>query len=104
MDRKHAAPSPVHTLHIKNMVCDRCIRVVREELARLGHDVRSIVLGEAVIAPPPDAAAMDDIRRVLEENGFELLDKDTIGARLAAIVRQETARGLPRRCAMRWTI
>lgn len=74
MDRKQKMQSPTHTLHIKNMVCDRCIRVVREELARLGHDVRSIALGEAVIAPPPDAAAMDDIRRVLEENGFELLD------------------------------
>jgi GNAT superfamily N-acetyltransferase len=33
--------------------------------------------------------------------GFELLDEGKIGERLAAIVRQETERGLPRRCAMR---
>ena len=33
------------------MVCNRCVRVVREELEKLGLDIRSVVLGEAVIAP-----------------------------------------------------
>ena len=33
--------------------------------------------------------------------GFELLNSDTIGERLAVAVKVETERGLPRRCAMR---
>ncbi|MBX2990572.1 MAG: helix-turn-helix transcriptional regulator [Bacteroidetes bacterium] len=53
------------------MVCNRCIKVVREELGRLGVDVRSIVLGEVVVAGPVDLGA---IRPVLVENGFELIE------------------------------
>ena len=37
------------TLYIKNMVCDRCIKVVSEELTNLGYEVIKIKLGEAVI-------------------------------------------------------
>ncbi len=62
------------TLHIKNMVCDRCVRVVKEELEKLGLDVHNVVLGEAVVASrkvEPDRA---HIRQVLRENGFDLLD------------------------------
>ncbi|MCZ7557481.1 MAG: AraC family transcriptional regulator [Bacteroidia bacterium] len=60
-------------LHIKNMVCPRCIRVVREELDKLGHDVRSVVLGEAVISGTVEAGALESIRGVLEQSGFELI-------------------------------
>lgn len=56
------------------MVCNRCIKVVREELEKLGHDVRSIVLGEVVVGGAPDRAALDRIREMLEENGFELIE------------------------------
>lgn len=62
------------TLHIKNMVCNRCIKVVREELQTLGYDVRSIVLGEVVIAGRVDRVGLHRIRLVLEQNGFELLE------------------------------
>ena len=61
------------TLYVKNMVCDRCIRIVKEELEEIGLDVRSITLGEVVVAADdiPDRAR---IRSVLEANGFELID------------------------------
>ena len=36
--------------------------------------------------------------------GFEFLDGDAIGERLREILRSEVARGLQRRCAMRWVI
>ncbi|MDE3058114.1 MAG: helix-turn-helix domain-containing protein [Bacteroidota bacterium] len=62
------------TLYIKNMVCDRCIRVVREELTKLGLDVRSIRLGEVVAANGSKKLDREKVRRVLHENGFELLD------------------------------
>jgi AraC-like DNA-binding protein len=62
------------TIRIKNMVCDRCIRVVREELETLGLHVRSVELGEAIIQPRARAIDYDAIRQMLVKNGFELLD------------------------------
>lgn len=62
------------TLHIKNMVCDRCIKVVGEELQRLGLDVRSVTLGEAVVSAKDGELDVKKIRETLETNGFELLN------------------------------
>ncbi len=62
------------TLYIKNMVCDRCIRVVREELGKLGLEVQRVTLGEAVVAPRGKMPDREVIASVLKENGFELLD------------------------------
>ena len=61
------------TFYIKNMVCDRCIRTVKEEMEDLGLDVRSIQLGEVVVAAKgkPDR---EMVRKALEKNGFELID------------------------------
>ncbi|MEW5799736.1 MAG: AraC family transcriptional regulator [Bacteroidota bacterium] len=61
------------TLHIKNMVCDRCIKVVREELTKLGYDICHVKLGEAAIyeQPKPDIAK---IKIILADNGFELIE------------------------------
>jgi AraC-like DNA-binding protein len=76
MTTRKPAPksSPATTLYIKNMVCDRCIRVVKEELEKLRLDVRSVVLGEVVVARGRQELPMDKIRSVLEENGFELIE------------------------------
>jgi AraC-like DNA-binding protein len=73
------------TLRIKNMVCDRCIRVVREELTRLGVPVLTIALGEAVVEGKP--LPMKEIRSALELNGFELIEDK----RLATIERIKRA-------------
>lgn len=62
------------TLYIKNMVCPRCIKVVREEFTRLGLDVRSVILGEVVVGGTAESLPTDKIHRVLEENGFELIE------------------------------
>jgi len=61
------------TLYIKNMVCDRCIKVVREELSKLGYMTSKVSLGEVVInsSDSPDLTA---IRNVLLQNGFDLVD------------------------------
>ena len=84
------------TLYIKNMVCNRCIKVVHEELEKLGHDVRSIVLGEAVIGGTLDAAGMKNVKVMLEENGFELIEDQ----RVKTIERtKQTILGLVRRDA-----
>ena len=61
-------------LHIKNMVCNRCIRVVHDELSTLGYTVKNIELGEVKIAGKLTARDMDQISEMLNDNGFELID------------------------------
>lgn len=62
------------TLYVKNMVCDRCIRVVREELKKIKLDVRSVTLGEVVVARNAKEMPINAIKLVLERNGFELIE------------------------------
>ncbi len=62
-------------LFIKNMVCDRCIWVVRLELDRLGYSIREIELGRVVVD-----GALADLTRIgpaLEQHGFALLTDKT---------------------------
>jgi AraC family transcriptional regulator len=61
-------------LHIKNMVCPRCIRVVRDELEKLDLTVRQIELGEVEIENTVPKHIMETIKSVMETNGFELLE------------------------------
>ena len=62
------------TLHIKNMVCDRCVMVVRQQLDELLLDYKNIQLGEVELSENPDQAQLDQLRLNLEQQGFELLD------------------------------
>ena len=62
------------TLYIKNMVCPRCIKVVKDELTNIGLKVKSVELGEATIETNNKPVNLDEIRNILEANGFELLD------------------------------
>ncbi|WP_266206073.1 AraC family transcriptional regulator [Pontibacter kalidii] len=61
-------------IYIKNMVCDRCKRVVAEELQKLGYTVLQVGLGEAELATDGAQVNVEELREVLESNGFELLD------------------------------
>lgn len=56
------------------MVCDRCIKVVREELEKLGHQVKYIELGKAELGKNPSKKELGKIKEVLEENGFSLIE------------------------------
>ncbi len=62
------------TLYVKNMVCPRCIRVVREELEALGFTVKNVELGEVTIEQQPTSTQKERIRNVLVQNGFELIE------------------------------
>ncbi len=62
------------TLHIKNMVCPRCIKVVSDELHTLGFDLTRIELGKVELNAVPTSDDLLRIRISLENNGFELLD------------------------------
>lgn len=67
-------PVGTMTLHIKHMVCDRCIRVVKEEMEKLDFDVRSIKLGEVIVSPGSKSPDMQKVKTVLQSNGFDLID------------------------------
>ncbi len=61
-------------LAIKNMVCDRCIKVVRDELEDLGLTVEQIELGSAEIQGELSPEQEKAVKVRLENNGFELLE------------------------------
>ena len=61
-------------LTIRNMVCDRCKRVVREELEALGLILNRVDLGEVDVDELPNQGVLDEVRQVLQANGFELID------------------------------
>jgi AraC family transcriptional regulator len=78
-------------LHIKNMVCDRCKRVVQEEMAKLGIGLTSIELGEVETDTEPDTGKLKEIRETLERNGFALLDdkKDALVEHIRTLIIEE---------------
>lgn len=61
-------------LHIKNMVCDRCIMVVRNELDALDFNYKNIQLGEVELANEPGSEQLELLRERLYGLGFEMLD------------------------------
>ncbi len=61
-------------LYIKNMVCPRCVKTVREELEKLNLTPVNVTLGEAELLEPPEKLDFDLINAVLKNEGFELLE------------------------------
>jgi AraC family transcriptional regulator len=61
-------------LYIKNMVCDRCIMVVRQRLETLGLEYKNVQLGQVELAKEPDPIQLEELKETLLKNGFELLD------------------------------
>ncbi len=62
------------TVYIKNMVCNRCIKVVKEEFEKLGLTIMDIQLGEVIVKGSLDQFQIEKIKTILEENGFELIE------------------------------
>jgi AraC-like DNA-binding protein len=71
---KSKVQNEIVMLYIKNMVCPRCIKVVREELTKLGLDVRSVALGEVEVGGNAAELPLEKVQHVLHENGFELIE------------------------------
>lgn len=73
--KKKPSSKPVSTkIYIKNMVCDRCIRVVKEELSSAGFTVGRIDLGEAEILSSLEKNNLEEIKNILSKNGFALIE------------------------------
>lgn len=61
-------------LYIKNMVCNRCILVVKQELEKLKLSPALVSMGEVELATPPTDKQLASLNENLRELGFELLD------------------------------
>src|SRR5688572_14243354 len=63
------------TLHIKNMVCDRCILVVRQELEKTGLHAERVLLGEVVLKEDSlNDQQLHTLDKALTALGFERID------------------------------
>ncbi|MBK8495639.1 MAG: AraC family transcriptional regulator [Chitinophagaceae bacterium] len=61
-------------LYIKNMVCNRCIMVVKQELVKLKLQPAIVSLGEVELQKPASDKQLLQLNERLQELGFELLD------------------------------
>lgn len=61
-------------LYIKNMVCNRCVMVVKQELEKMKLRAANVNMGEVELAKPASAKQLSDFSMRLQELGFELLD------------------------------
>lgn len=67
------------TIHVKNMVCNCCIRLLKKELDIDGIRVNSIKLGTVEISYAPEKVTLKMVEAMLEEFGFEIIsDKEKI--------------------------
>jgi len=65
---------PVRKLFIKNMVCDRCSIVVRQELEKIGMKPLHVALGEISLSEPPSPEKLERLADSLSSVGFSLID------------------------------
>lgn len=61
-------------LYIKNMVCNRCILVVQQELDKLQINSSKVALGEIAIDEEVPKETLEALKQNLEALGFELLN------------------------------
>jgi AraC-like DNA-binding protein len=64
----------MNKLYIKNMVCNRCIFIVRSEIEKLGIGIKQISLGEVLTENEISDQEKQRINDSLEVFGFELID------------------------------
>lgn len=67
------------TVYIKNMVCNRCIMVVRSEVEKSGLEIDSITFGEVVTKDETiSPEVLESLKKVLIGHGFEIIDDSKV--------------------------
>ncbi len=61
-------------IYIKNMVCSRCVMVVKAELVKQKLQPAIVTMGEAELQKPASAKQLLQLNNRLKELGFEILD------------------------------
>ncbi len=74
-------------IYVKNMVCDRCIQTVKDNLNGLGIDYKYVQLGEVLLTEKLTDSDRDVFSAKLKSQGFELLEDKN--ARLIASIKRE---------------
>ncbi len=64
----------IKVLFIKNMVCNRCILVVQNELERLGFPAKKVTLGEVILKNAISVTELELLKIKLALFDFELLE------------------------------
>ncbi|KKM77510.1 hypothetical protein LCGC14_1369270 [marine sediment metagenome] len=59
---------------IKNMVCSRCLKVIKQELEEIGVEVLSLELGKLTVRITAEINKQIDLKitEALHSNGFEI--------------------------------
>lgn len=64
---------------VKNMVCNRCIKVVKEELTKNNINYTLVDLGKIYLNNPLSKEITNNLKQILNKEGFELVeDKEAI--------------------------
>src|SRR5690625_7769546 len=63
------------TLHIKNMICPRCITVLKYEFEKLSIEAEELKLGWAKVILP-SSVSMEVIEKMLPKHDFALIRDD----------------------------
>ncbi|MFA8450245.1 MAG: helix-turn-helix domain-containing protein [Bacteroidales bacterium] len=61
-------------LYIKNMVCPRCIKVIKDEFDKINIPIHHIELGKLSTPVTLNKEQKQSIKEILEINGFELIE------------------------------
>ena len=62
-------------LHIKNMVCPRCIMAVTAVLNKVQIEYQDVHLGEVILAKPAEDEKIELLKIKLDSIGFDLLER-----------------------------
>lgn len=60
---------------VKNMVCDRCIKVVKEELLNNQIEFERVELGKIHFTKNLSVDKMNSLKSILEKEGFEIVEE-----------------------------
>ena len=60
-------------IFIKNMVCNRCVMVVKNIFTDAGAEPEAVILGKVTLPTPPTSSQYEKIEKKLNEVGFEIL-------------------------------
>lgn len=75
----------METVSVKNMVCDRCVMVVRQQVEKLFPGLQKVTLGELVFRHEITIAQKELLRDTLMPLGFEVIDDEK--ARIAESIK-----------------
>jgi len=84
------------TLYIKNMVCNRCIKVVADILMDLGIGYKSVLLGEVLLTVEPADTEKQQLLQRLQNEGFDVIDtrRSRLVERIKQLILKRIAGGL----------